>query len=174
MNSETIEQLLALGNTIYIEKGDILIDSGEKDSNMYILVDGLLRTMFWNGPKEETYAFTTIPTVFFCSYSYFGEQESFFQYEVCTDSRVIKISKQDYDRLMEESHDFSRFMVGIFLGQVFFYERKCQYSLGDAKERYHKLMEDHPNIMNQVSLQTIASYLRITPQHLSKLRREFK
>lgn len=171
---ETIEKLLNLGNTITLEKDDALITSGEKDSNLYILVDGLLRTWFWNDNKEETFAISTIPTVFFNYHSAYAGEESFFQFEACIDSRVIKISKQDYDRLIAESHDFTRFMLGLADAQLYQYERKCRLALGDSKERYKKMIEDNPGRVNQMSLQTVASYLRITPQYLSKLRRDLK
>ncbi len=174
VSQETIEKLIDLGNTIILEKDDSLIASGEKDSNLYILVDGLLRTWFWNDNKEETFAISTIPTVFFNYHTYFAGKDSFFQFEACIDSRVIKISKQDYDRLIAESHDFTRFMLGLANAQLYHYERKCRLSLGDSKEKYKKMIQDNPGRVNQMSLQTVASYLRITPQYLSKLRKGMK
>ncbi len=171
---ETIDKLIDLGNTIILEKDDALIASGDKDSNLYILIDGLLRTWYWNENKEETFAISTIPTVFFNYHTYFAGKDSFFNFEACIDSRVIKISKQDYDHLIAESHDFARFMLGLAEAQLYHYERKCRLSLGDSQEKYKKMIEDNPGRVNQMSLQTVASYLRITPQYLSKLRRKLK
>lgn len=73
----TIDKLLDMGSTVTLEKGDALIASGEKDTNLYILVDGLLRTWYWNDDKEETFGISTIPTVFFNYHSTYVGKESF-------------------------------------------------------------------------------------------------
>ncbi len=77
VSSETIEKLINFGNTVILQKDDALISSGEKDSNLYILIDGLLRTWFWNDNKEETFAISTIPTVFFNYHSFFAGKSLF-------------------------------------------------------------------------------------------------
>lgn len=42
---------------------------------------------------------------------------------------------------------------------------------GSAKERYVSFLKNRPEILNQVQLKVIASYLDVTPQYLSKLRK---
>lgn len=41
-----------------------------------------------------------------------------------------------------------------------------------AKERYLTLIKEHPELLQNVPLKHIASYLWITPQSLSRIRRE--
>lgn len=43
---------------------------------------------------------------------------------------------------------------------------------GDALSRYNKMIADRPEIFKQVPLKIIASYLGITQQHLSRIRRK--
>ena len=43
-----------------------------------------------------------------------------------------------------------------------------------AKERYLTLIKEHPELLQNVPLKHIASYLWITPQSLSRIRREMK
>ena len=45
---------------------------------------------------------------------------------------------------------------------------------GPAKERYESILKNRPEIIKNVSLKIIASYLGITPQYLSKLRRNMQ
>lgn len=42
----------------------------------------------------------------------------------------------------------------------------------DKKEQYKRLMKQYPELLQRVSLGEIASYLDITPQSLSRIRRE--
>jgi ribosomal protein L10 len=42
-----------------------------------------------------------------------------------------------------------------------------------AKERFLSLIENRPEIMANVPLKVIASYLGVTPTYLSRLRKEY-
>lgn len=55
--------------------------------------------------------------------------------------------------------------------QIFFFEMKNRIIAGTAKERYISFLKNRPDILNQVQLKIIASYLDVTPQYLSKLRK---
>lgn len=168
---ETLDMLYAYGNTVLLQKGDALIDAGEFDSNLYILVDGMLRCWFWNGDKEETDLVSLIPTVFFNYHSYCGNQGSFYCIEACTDSRAIRISRADFEKLISESHDLTRWFLALSQAQLYYMERKSRLSVGDSRERYLTMLRENPDILSNMSLQDVASYLKITPQYLSKLRR---
>jgi hypothetical protein len=41
-----------------------------------------------------------------------------------------------------------------------------------AQERYEKMLKENPEIILNVPLQYTASFLGVTPQHLSRLRKE--
>jgi CRP-like cAMP-binding protein len=43
-----------------------------------------------------------------------------------------------------------------------------------AYERYENMLQDNPDIILSVPLQYTASFLGITPQHLSRLRKELQ
>lgn len=51
------------------------------------------------------------------------------------------------------------------------YNRYIDLHIKSAQERYNELMEKHEDIFSLFSLKDIASYLNITPTHLSRLRK---
>ena len=57
--------------------------------------------------------------------------------------------------------------------QVFFtsYERLISFYTQSPKERYEALLEKCPRVFEIFDLKDIASFLNITPQHLSRLRK---
>lgn len=168
---ETLEALISLGNTITLDKGDALISPGENDPNLYIFIDGLLRCWFWNGDKEETEYFSMVPTVFFNYHSYYGGKGSFYCFDAVINSRVVKICRQDVDELMKKSHDLTLWMLSLANYQLYHHEEKTKRELGDARERYRQFCQNFSDIINDIPLGMIASYLKITPQYLSKIRR---
>jgi hypothetical protein len=40
------------------------------------------------------------------------------------------------------------------------------------EQRYKKLISERPELLERVSLNMIASFLRITPEHLSRIRKK--
>lgn len=171
---ETLERLLSFGNTVFLDKGDVLIAAGECDPSLYIVIDGLLRCWFWNGDRDETAYFSTIPTIFHNYNSYYWGEKSFYTYEACLPTRVIKFLKRDYDNLLVESHDFTLWMLSLCCLQAATSEKKASRDVGSAKSRYEHLGKFIPEIFNKVPLGMIASYLKITPQYLSKIRADKK
>ncbi len=46
--------------------------------------------------------------------------------------------------------------------------------IGDAKERFLSLVQNRPEIMENVPMKYIASYIGVTPQYLCKMKRQFR
>ena len=57
-----------------------------------------------------------------------------------------------------------------FLGQIWTIERKRTIMAGDASERYDALVRQRPELIQQVPIKAIASYLGIAETSLSRLR----
>jgi len=51
-------------------------------------------------------------------------------------------------------------------------EHNADLATLDAKERYYKFMREKPDLINRVPQYYIAAYLGITPQSLSRIRKE--
>ncbi|WP_108821239.1 Crp/Fnr family transcriptional regulator [Dysgonomonas sp. Marseille-P4361] len=54
------------------------------------------------------------------------------------------------------------------------YDRLLSLYVDSPKERYFKLIEKFPNILNLVTLKEIASFIKVTPETLSRIRRNVK
>ena len=92
----------------------------------------------------------------------------------CCRSRLFKVTKADYDRLIAEDHSFARWCLEYANCQLYYFEMKRNLINGSARERYESLLRNRPEIIRGVPLKIIASYLGITPQYLSKLRRDMR
>lgn len=98
-------------------------------------------------------------------------EPSFVQLEACCESTVMKIPKQRFVELTLRSSDFARWMLWLSTAQLWIYEKKLSVVNGDAKERFESLIKNRPEILEKVSAKIIASYIGITPQYLSRLKR---
>jgi CRP-like cAMP-binding protein len=150
-----------------------VIDYGELGNNLYVVKEGIVRIAWFDGFKEKTFGFG-LPGTVMNSYSSLVKNElSFCKLEACCPSVVMQISKAGYAAFVKESHDFAQWMLAMALEQLRFHEMKLLVVNGDARERLEALIENRPEIIEQVSYKIIASYIGISPEYFSRLKRQF-
>jgi len=154
-----------------LNRGDTLIHAGETDPDVYFIIEGITRHWYWNGDREKTAFFSQEGTLLISYHSYYFNKESFYSIEACCRTRILCFKKQIYDSFIAEYHDFANWCLSMAQCQIFFFEMKNRVIAGTAKERYVSFLKNRPNILKQVPLKIIASYLDVTPQYLSKLRK---
>jgi CRP-like cAMP-binding protein len=98
---------------------------------------------------------------------------SIFSTRALADSEVLLITKIGLDTLLEKYPKFERFFRIIFQNSLVTHqERIIQGFSTSADERYQHFLEKYPTLEQFVPLKYIASYLGITPEFLSKIRRK--
>lgn len=172
LSDESFARLTEVAEVIDYDRGQTIIAQNTVNPHVYILLDGIFRSWHWIGDRDETITFGSPGTLFVEMCCFFTGEKASYSYEACSPSRIIRIRKEQFDRLVELSHDFARWSLSMANSQLFYYERKYSVISGTAGERYESMLRDRPQILRLVPLHQIASYLGITPQHLSRLRRE--
>ncbi len=95
--------------------------------------------------------------------------------EAMCDSRVLSL---DNDRLVafyatDAAHErLGRTLAEHLLAEV--YERLLQCYASTPQERYEALLHRCPDLLSFVSLKELASYLRVRPETLSRIRRRIR
>ena len=88
-------------------------------------------------------------------------------------SRVIRVTGEQMKQFFDQSKETMELRAIIaehILGQ--FHSRYLDLHCTTARERYHLLMQRCPGIAAHLDLQDIASFLNVTPQTISKIRKE--
>ncbi len=171
MSDELFDRFIGVMTEIHLKNREVLIPCGKRDTNLYVQRNGILRAWYFDGEAEKTYGFTNPGTVTLAYHSHFMNKPSAFQFESCGETDVLKMSKKDMNDLLDSSNEFTRWLLAIHEAQCYFNEFKHVAINGTAKERYLSLIEKRPEIMERVPLKTIASYLGVTPVHLSRLKK---
>ena len=92
--------------------------------------------------------------------------------EAMMPSRVLRVSGQQLEQFFDQSKETMRMRA--LIGEHIlcqFHERYIDLHCATPRERYDLLMRRCPGIVNELSLNAIASFLNITPKTLSMLRR---
>jgi len=106
-------------------------------------------------------------------YSFLTQKPSIIQTRALEPSELLSISHGDLSDL------YSKSSKGVWIGkaiaeQLFIQRQQVQIDLLTltAEERYLKLLVEKPEVIQKVSLKHIASYIGVTPESLSRLRKK--
>lgn len=171
---ESMKDFLKAGEYHSYGKGEPVIEMGAMVSDIFIVYDGIVRFTDMNGNMERTFAFALPGTLFMSKHSFVMGLPSYYLVETCTDSILWRIDKGKFWELAGLHPDLTLWMLHYAYGELYFQEYKnSQIHNGNARERYLHMIDDRPEILRCVSQKIIASYLGITPEYFSRLKREY-
>lgn len=157
-----------------LKKGDFLLKNGEQVANQYYVESGCLRTFYVDDSgKEHTLQFA-IHDWWISDYTaFFSEEKAILSIEVLQDSVLYQISKKDMDSLFEQVESLNSFFRKKMERAFASFQKRILANLSQsATERYLDFVANYPNIEQQVKNYHIASYLGITTETLSRIRKE--
>jgi len=158
---------------ISLIKGDVLLSSDTHVTNQYYVFSGCLRSFFVNSlGKNHTTQFAVKDWWISDYISFFTEEKSVMTIECLQDAQIYRLSRKDMNSLCEEIPKIETFfrnkMEKAFAS---FQKRILEYLSLTAKERYIKFITTYPEIEQCVKNYHIASYLGITTESLSRIRK---
>ena len=105
--------------------------------------------------------------------SFFTNEPSKLYIEAMENSIVLQIKKEDQFKLFVDYPKFNRiFRVLAENAMVSLQRRVLQNISSSAEERYLDFLERYPQLFNRISNIQIASYLGVTPEFLSTIRKK--
>jgi len=105
--------------------------------------------------------------------SFHSEEPSKLHIEAMENSIILQIKKEDQLRLFVNYPKFNRiFRVLAENAMVGLQKRTIQNISSTAEERYLDFLKRHPQFFNRISNVQIASYLGVTPEFLSAIRKK--
>ena len=95
--------------------------------------------------------------------------------QAVTDCKLLVFYKEDWDALSQTIDNWDRITGKIFQkALVEKLDRRSSLVTEDATTRYLTFLEKFPNMVNHVPLSYIASYLGMTQQSLSRIRKNIQ
>lgn len=155
-----------------LKKNELLIAEGAVENRIHYIVEGVTRSFFIRGGKDISFEFY-FPGTFISSYaSFLDRTPSAHSIEAFTPLTVLSIQHANMMQLYEKSKNFEHF-GRIFTEELFkkTSERNRDLLSLTATERYMKLLEVHTHYVREIPLKYLASYLNITPESLSRIRK---
>jgi len=106
-------------------------------------------------------------------YSFFTDEPSLFNIEALEDSELLLITRPSWESLLDKVPAIERYFRILVQNSLIATQRRLIGSLSEtAEQKYVKFMNAYPDSVQRVPQHMIASYLGITRETLSRLRRD--
>lgn len=163
------------GETVYFQKGEQLEREGEPSRWIAFVTEGCFKYMTHGiSDGRDHIAWFSFEGEFVADYpGFLYGRPSYSTIEAMIPSQVLRLSGESLSRFFSQSTETMelRYLIGEHILSQF-HARYLDFHRTTPRERYVMLLNRCPGIVQLLPLTAIASFLNITPQMLSKIRKE--
>ncbi|MDP4665700.1 MAG: Crp/Fnr family transcriptional regulator [Flavobacteriaceae bacterium] len=148
---------------IEVKKGEVLQAKGELNTKVFKVASGLLRS-YSIDEKGKEHIFMFAPEAWIMADAVAHDAPASLYIDALEDSVLVQTTKNP-----ELMHDADRMLKRMKVLQ----DRVIMLMSASALDRYEHFLETYPDIVQRVPQKMIASYLGITPEALSKVKKDY-
>lgn len=168
---ETIAHLPSIGKVAEWERGGILLAAGQVERQIHYVEKGLIRLVLQAESEEHTIRFGYQGSLIVSISSFLRQEPSQFFMEAIRKSLVWAIEKETWEEFVAENASrkawYLELMEEIVSQHV---EREIDLLTASPQERLNRVLQRSPALFQEVPSKYIASYLRMSPETLSRIR----
>ncbi|OIQ17698.1 MAG: CarD family transcriptional regulator [Flavobacterium sp. MedPE-SWcel] len=157
---------------VEFSKKTLLLEVGQVEKHLSFMEKGIVRFYIPKEDNDLTFSFVFNSNFVSAYDSFLTQSPSLYNIETLTDTVLWQLSYNDLQEVYNQTD------AGNILGrhaseELFLKKSKRELSLlnDTAEERYLNLFTEQPDLIKYIPLKYIASYIGITPQALSRIRK---
>jgi CRP-like cAMP-binding protein len=172
LESEDIDELLAISKITTLKIGDKLANQGEVNANMHLILKGLLRSYVITSSGEERTVFIAKSKMRIASFnSILHNLPSEVTIEAIEESDVLVVNSNIFQKVIKSESTLrlleKQGVRNLFADAV---ERLHFFTVLSPEERFIQFRDKHPDLLQRVPQKYLASYLGITTVSLSRIK----
>ncbi|OCB74772.1 cyclic nucleotide-binding protein [Flavobacterium piscis] len=156
-----------------LKKGELLLQENEVSNEIVFIKKGILRSYFFNHQGDEITNCFAFENEFMASFSSFITQNVAEEnIQAIADTEVQVINRESLEKLYALGIHWQE--IGRKLTEmeyVTLQKRMISFQKLSGTQRYEELYKNHKKYLQLIPLQYLASYLGVTPRHLSRIRK---
>lgn len=167
-----IERLGLWERTKTLKRNEFLKHGVGIDTNLYFVESGTLRIFVIDQEEELTIRFGYRGNIIAALDSYISEKPSDLYIQALKETNLKVISKQSFMKLVQGNEEFQKTWYQLL--EQFVYqqmERERDILISSPVERYKRVLKRSPQLFQEIPHKYIASYLRMTPETLSRIKK---
>lgn len=172
INDEGIEEIFSAIHFKCYEGSAVLVEPGEVYNDCCLILKGCVRQYHLHDGEEKTTFFFT-EDQWFGSYYSSKNNKSVQYYLVCVEDTVLAVMNLDTEyELFKKYPEFeSACRTGVEEQLEKYQELLISFMNSTPMQRYKNVLKNRPDLLQRVPQYQLASYLGITPESLSRIRK---
>lgn len=154
------------------KKGELLVKEGQRSNTIFFLGSGSARAYYHKDARDVTDWFAFENSFITAIVSFFYQVPSPHYIEIIESGYILALDRQVSEELMDRHRDYDRLSKQVITETMLqLQQRVVSLQFETAKQSYENLLKVRPDITQRVPLSYIASYLGITLETLSRIRK---
>lgn len=154
----------------------VLLREGDVATKIYFVLKGSCRLYYIKEDGMEITAQFFFERQMVSSFeSFYTGEKSRASIETTEESSLVIVAKNDFLSFIKNDSVVQQYMQGYIFARFITYRNLfASYLLDRPETRYLNLIREYPDIVRRIEQRHIASYLGITPVHLSRIKKRLK
>jgi CRP-like cAMP-binding protein len=160
----------------HFKKRQMIINENDQVNHVYFIISGLLKLFYTDTEAKEHIISFSMEDWWESDYAAFYTQTKATQSLQCLeDTIVLKLSFNDYQQLLIEVPKMTDFFLKKAIGGHISNQRRILSLMTmSAKERYEQFLKYYPSLLQRIPKITLAAYLGLSRETLSRFFLESK
>lgn len=157
-----------------LSRKEQLLQQGESCKSIFFVEAGILRAFHLNEEgKESTIMFAMQDWWITDMDAFVNKKYSLLTIEALEQSKVMKLDLPSLEKLYQELPKTERLFRTLFQNAYIREQRRSFHNISySTEERYMKFIQQYPTLSEKVTQKQIASYLGVTPEFLSQIKKK--
>lgn len=174
ISDEAFDDFFSYFQLVELKKREFLLEEGKICRNYYFVGSGLLRTFFMDYKGKEFITSFAIENWWVTDVeSFIHQKPSQVGIQALEPTVLLAISHDDLERAYEQNPMIDRLFRLITQSIVIALQKRHNFYLKQSSaERYQGIVTTLPSFVQRIPQHMLASYLDMTPEYLSELRKK--
>lgn len=160
-----------------LEKGEFLLRNGEICRYDSYIISGVLKAFCINSENgNEEILFLAIDDWWATDISSFSKQKaSIYNIQAVEKTSLLQISHYSFQKMLREIPSLERYFRIILESYLGTLEKRIVFNnMYKAEQKYYDFLDTYPDIVSRVPQYLIASYLGVSAEFISRIRKKNK
>ncbi len=154
-------------------KNETLWKEGEICKHLVFMKSGLIYSYHSREEKEIVTNLYFENSIFYDDYSFINQEPCILTYVALETTELILIPRIALYEMFDKYKSFERLgRMMVERNHTISIREQLNFNGNKADEKYLNLVASEPSLIQRLPLNIIASYLNITPEHLSRIRKK--